>query len=254
MDKRDAPIVMVETLGRAIARRSKYRALRVDFARMRYLNSLLFNMGLRAFVFETLYVGVGHGHDALLSIADNQTERVIGVDPYIGGHGNNDEGFRLLLEIIDELELAEKFTVKRMFVQAHLDGMTDKVDRIICNDVLHHIFVTSDRLTKSDLYSDAVELFAKFRDAITDDGVLVVADVGRHGLRQYLHGVARPLGFAGFREISSVNSNGPNGTQPCKKLDGSENRFEFMFPSLSGTTRSCSVDGWAAPLFVTNMF
>lgn len=191
--------MMAETLDRAIARRGKHRELKVDLARMRYLNSLLFDVGVKTKATKTLYVGVGHGHDALLSIIDNQTERVIGVDPFIGGHGNNDEDFRLLIEIIDELGLAERFTLKRMYVQEYLDEATDKVDRIVCNDVLHHIFVTSERLTKSELYPGAVELFAKFRDAITDDGVLVVADVGRHGLRQYLHGVARPLGFARFQ-------------------------------------------------------
>ena len=100
--------------------------------------------------------------------------------------------------VVDELDLAEKFAVKRMFIQQHLEETTEKVDRIVCNDVLHHIFVTSERLTKSDLFSGAIELFKSFHDAITDDGVLVVADVSRHGVRQYVHRVARPLGFARF--------------------------------------------------------
>jgi hypothetical protein len=189
----------VHPIEQAIKRRAKHRGLNVDFERMRYFNSLLFDIGAGEQAGQTLYVGVGHGHDALLAIADHQTERVIGVDPYISGHGNNDEDLRLLLEIIEELDLIEQFTVKRMLVQEHLEQAGKKVDRIVCNDVLHHIFVTEERLTKSELFPGAVELFRRFLDSVTDDGVLLVADVGRHGLRQYIHRVARALGFARFQ-------------------------------------------------------
>ncbi len=188
-----------DTLNQAIIRRAKHRGLRVDFERMSYFNSQLFHVGSNKPVKQTLYVGVGHGHDALLAIADNQTERVIGVDPFIGGHGNDDEDFKLLVDVIGELELTDRFIVKRMFIQEHLKDAVEKVDWIVCNDVLHHIFVTNERLTKSDLFPGAVALFKSFLDASTDDGVLILADVGRHGLRQYIHGVARPLGFARFQ-------------------------------------------------------
>ena len=186
-------------LEQAIKTRAERKKLKVDLERMRHFNGLLFDDGAGQPGGETLYVGVGHGHDALLAIVDGQMERVVGVDPFISGHGNDDEDLRRLVEIIDELELTEKFAVKRMFIQQYLDEATEKVDRIVCNDVLHHIFVTSERLTKSDLFSDAVELFKRFHDATVDNGVLIVADVSRHGVRQYVHGVARPLGLARFQ-------------------------------------------------------
>ena len=185
-------------LEQAMKRRAAHKGLKVNFERMRHFNSLLFDDGAGQQGGQTLYVGVGHGHDALLAIVDGQTESVIGVDPFIAGHGNDDEDLERLGEIIGDMDFREIFAVKRMFIEQYLTEATEKVDRIVCSDVLHHIFETSERLTKSNFFSGAVELFKSFYDTVTDDGVLLVADVSRHGFRQYVHGVARPLGFARF--------------------------------------------------------
>jgi SAM-dependent methyltransferase len=190
---------MSDILKQAMEKRAKHRGLKVDFERMRYFNSALFEDEIGVVNSNTLYVGCGHGHDALLALLDGLTQCVVGVDPYISGHGNNDEDYRLLGEIIDELDLAGRFAVKRMLIQDYLEETDQKFDRIVINDVLHHIFVTDERLTKSDLFSDAVELFASLSEVLTDDGALLIADVGRHGFRQYVHRVARPLGVSHFQ-------------------------------------------------------
>ncbi len=194
LDRSGTKLTLQNALNEAIQTRAKHRGLKVDIDRMRYFNARLYDVGAGDIARQTLYVGVGHGHDALLAIVDHQTERVIGVDPFISGHGNDDEDLRLLGEVVDDLNLADHFAIRRMFIQEYLDEPHDKVDRIVCNDVLHHIFETDERLANSAMFTDAVELFGRFRDAAADDGILIIADVGRHGLRQYVHGVSRPLG------------------------------------------------------------
>ena len=48
-----------------------------------------------------------------------------------------------------------------MFIQEHLEGAPEKADWIVCNDALDHILVTRERLTKSELFPDAVTLFKR---------------------------------------------------------------------------------------------
>jgi len=128
-------------------------------------------------------MGVGHGLDALLALYDGLVDSVVGVDPYIGEHGNDDEDYGNLLDVIAELDFANRFSVERKTGQEYLASSDENFDVIVFNDVLHHIFCTEERLTHSAELQDAAALFKSLRLV---GARLVVGEPGRHGLRQYL--------------------------------------------------------------------
>ena len=175
-----------DTLEAAIRARASRRGLHADGVRLRYANRCLFGGVPGGKVGAALYVGVGHGLDALLALEQNLTGTIVGVDPYIGGHGNDDEDYEGLLAAIDGLGMGERFTVSRSRIEDYLPQASDRFDCIIFNDVLHHIFVTEALLSRSDGYAGAVRLFRDLLAVSRPRCTLVIGDVERHGLRPFL--------------------------------------------------------------------
>ena len=184
---------------RVIDERAVRRGLDVDLERINYLNKCLYLTPSTAQPDRTFYVGIGHGHDALAALAEGLTDQVFGVDPYIGGHGNDDRDRDGLSEIISTLGIAGRFGFEKTTIQEYLDTPFEPFDRVICNDVLHHIYVTPKLLTRTPERDGAIAFFMRLRQLVVPGGLLVVADIGRNGLRQWYHRIARPLGIATFR-------------------------------------------------------
>ena len=153
---------------------------------MRYLNDCLFGDIPSRRPGTTLYVGVGHGLDALLALQQGLTEKIVGVDPYISTDGNDDQDYQALVDEIDALQLTDRFQVHRSTIEEYIPGASDRFDCIICNDVLHHIFVTKQLLTRSSLMTPAEDLFRNMLSVANPGCTLVISDVERHGLRPML--------------------------------------------------------------------
>ena len=80
----------------AVISRGKRRGLTGDVVRLRYANDCFYN-SVEQPSESVLYVGVGHGLDALLTLNDGLVNNITGVDPFIGEHGNDDEDYESLL-------------------------------------------------------------------------------------------------------------------------------------------------------------
>lgn len=172
-------------IAQLVGERSTRRGIHTDPMRLLYANECVYQW-CREPPPRTLYVGVGHGFDALLALQAGLTGKITGVDPYVDTDGNDSEDYGQLIEIIAEFNMQDCFVVERTTIQDYLDSHREKFDLILCNDVLHHIFWTEKYLTRSEYFSDAVRLFRDLRAATEPGGSLVVADVERHGLRQIL--------------------------------------------------------------------
>ncbi|MGF1610071.1 MAG: class I SAM-dependent methyltransferase [Kiloniellales bacterium] len=166
-----------------IETRSRRRGLSADLARLRYANRYVYPEADTGRPRRVLYVGVGHGLDALLALIDGLVERVVGVDPYLATHGNDDEDYRALTDLLEEFGLNARFTVHRGLIQDYRCDGEEAPDRIVINDVLHHIFETAEPLRECAMFPDAVALFGRLRALSAPDARLVLGDVSRHGLR-----------------------------------------------------------------------
>ena len=169
-----------------IQERADKRGLHGTISHIRYFNRCLNQFIKKGKHKKALFVGVGHGHNAAICLLDGLVEYVIGVDPYIADDGNNSEDHKKLLTIIDSCNLRERFKVEKKTIQSYLEDVSEDFDLIICSDVLHHIFVTEEHLSKSDLSSQAIHLFKRFSDISRDNGMLVISEVQRYGIRPFL--------------------------------------------------------------------
>jgi hypothetical protein len=59
-------------------------------------------------------------------------------------------------------------------------------DLIICRDVLHHIFITSDSLSRSKQFGEATVFFRNLLNAGSENCTLAIDEVDRYGLRPLL--------------------------------------------------------------------
>lgn len=171
------------SLEAAIHTRMLRRGLTGSLAGMRYANSYVFADGPAN---HAVYVGVGHGLDALLALADGHVEKVVGVDPFISEHGNDGGDEATLERLIAELGFTERFALHNGIIQDYQPDKGNLPDLIIINDVLHHIFETSERLSCSPLGPTAVKLFHNLGRIAAPNARLVIGDVSRHGLRPLL--------------------------------------------------------------------
>jgi len=178
---------MNDMLSEMINKRLIRRGLTGNFIKLRYANDCVYRniMGTSN---NILYVGIGHGLDAILALSYKNISKITGIDPYISEHGNDDEDYESLLNLISELGLEEKIHLKRHTIQEWITNkpIHENYDVIICNDVLHHIFWTKDYLTKSKYSTDAINLFKSLSEACAEDGILIISEPERHGLRQTL--------------------------------------------------------------------
>jgi len=90
------------------------------------------------------------------------------------------------MELIDQYDLGDRFRVEKRTIADYLSHSNDKFDLVVCNDVLHHIFWTKELLSQSNFFSEAVNLFNHLTESCCQNGMLVVAEPERHGLRQML--------------------------------------------------------------------
>lgn len=179
----------LSVLRQALESRSGRRDLHLDLERLRYSTDRFFEAAGISHNAHILYVGVGHGHDALMALILGKTGSVVGVDPYIESDGNGPEDHEALLETISLLDLTERFSVYRGTVQEYLKQAENPFDAVVCADVLHHIFVTRLPLLESDEGPRAVALFRRLSEITSPRGILLVSDTSRHGLRPWLHRV-----------------------------------------------------------------
>ena len=186
----------IETI---VATRMKRRDSTADMQRLRYVNECLYRPLLGRRVDSALYVGVGHGLDVILALLNGFTKRVVGVDPYIADHGNDQMDYKKLMELIRQNELGDRFQIKKMTIEEYLPTSNTKFDLIVCNDVLHHIFWTSELLNRSEFFSDAVNLFRNLANSCCGEGMMVIAEPERHGLRQMLTGLGVLKGSVNYR-------------------------------------------------------
>ena len=182
-----------------IRNRAIRRGLSVDLERLRYANGHLFDRVPKSAPRHALYVGVGHGHDALLAVLSNQVDSVVGVDPYIDTDGNDTQDYDDIKATIQELGLEDRFSVVRERIEDYLQHVNTTFDCIVFNDVLHHIFVTDALLRSDSCLPPAVALFESLGALSNAGGTLVISDVERHGLRPFLIRVGALTGHVNYR-------------------------------------------------------
>lgn len=171
---------------KSIAQRAIIRGLTVDYKKLEYFVKEFFNPIDLPQNAKALFVGLGHGHDAVLALAETTLSTIVGVDPFIENHGNGVSDHDELINLVNELGLSEKIEIKKMHVQEYLRDCVEKFDVIVCADVLHHIFVTPLSLNKSECAREAEELFKSFHSVLNRDGRLLISETSRHGLRPFL--------------------------------------------------------------------
>lgn len=173
---------MKSKIEQTIEMRAKRRGLYISVEKFRYANNYIYPV--KDTIEKALYVGIGHGQDAIIALLDNKVKKIIGVDPYISEDGNDDIDYKELNELILQCNLSERIEIHRTTVQDYMrSDANNKFDLIIFNDVLHHIFWTEKLLDQSEYYNGAVELFSMISSLLNDDGMVVVADVVRTGIR-----------------------------------------------------------------------
>lgn len=169
-----------------IRRRTARRNAHANLERMRYANDCMFERIPPAARTQALYVGVGHGLDALLALLDGHLESVVGVDPYFADDGNDDEDLFHLQETIRTLDLQDRFTVVRSRIQDYLRDSAERFTCVVFSDVLHHIYVTRKPLRDDHFFPEAAKLFGDIH-AITGEGsALVIRESTRYGVRPTL--------------------------------------------------------------------
>ena len=186
-------------LEEVIRKRATRRDLSVDLERLRYANRHLFDCVPKSAGMRALYVGVGHGHDALLALLSNQVDSVVGVDPYIDKDGNDSQDYDDLKSTIQELGLRDRFRVVREYLEGYLRHADTTFDCIVLNDVLHHMFVTKSLLRCDPCFFPAVTLFQGLGTVLNAGGTLVISDVERHGLRPILTNIGVLTGHVNYR-------------------------------------------------------
>ncbi len=175
-----------DALADSIAARTRRHGGHVSACHLRYYNRYLYTPVRSCPARSVLYVGVGGGFDAILSLLDGFCESVVGVDPYIASDGNDDEDYDRLASLIDKLGLTERFRLVRGTIQDYIGTNTNVFDRIICNQVLHHIWQTRNKLRADGEFDSAVSLFGSLHDMLRQDGTLIVGEACRNGLRPLL--------------------------------------------------------------------
>jgi len=168
-----------------ISSRASRRSLQLSVARLRYANKWLFRgvpIGGSA-----LFIGVGSGHDALLALLEGHCTTVVGVDPYIETDGNGETEFQELVRLTSLLGLDNKIEIHREESQTYLSKFSArKFDLVVCVDVLHHIFVTKEKLSNSTEGMHSTEFFLSLRGTCRSNGSLLISETSRHGLRPFL--------------------------------------------------------------------
>lgn len=171
----------------AIEKRSRKRNLSLNLDKLSYANKFCLehnpeNNPSR----DVLVIGVGSGHEVVFNLLQHNFDSALGVDPYIAADGNDDEDYETLLELIETYDLGQRFNLEKTTIQEYLKTNQMTFDIIFAMDVLHHIFETTEVLRRSPEFDDAVKMFEMLKSILNPEGVLVVSEVQRKGLRPWL--------------------------------------------------------------------
>ena len=164
-----------------IAARNVRRGIRIHPAGMQYMVDWIFESVPSGG--HALFIGVGHGHDALVALLGGWIDSAVGVDPYVETDGNGPEDYVQLLELREHLGLRDRFEVRREGIEEYLKNCAQLFDVVICGDVLHHIFVESGDLRTSATSSRIRDLFSQLGKAVHPGGHLVITEITPLGLR-----------------------------------------------------------------------
>jgi SAM-dependent methyltransferase len=190
-------IEKISYLEDAIKRRAIRRKLTVDLEKMAYVDQWIFSH-TKSRCRNALYVGVGHGHDALYALLEGNVDRVVGVDPYVESDGSDEQDYDELKELIERYDLHDRFKVYKTTIQDYLVHSEEMFDHVFFIDVLHHIFTTKSRLGKSKYFAQAIELFRAIWKRTDHGGRLIAVEVERYGLRQLLVRMGFVEGFIDY--------------------------------------------------------
>lgn len=189
---------LTEALASSIAKRVARRKLRLTLKHMKHFAGYVFDPAAGVPRGQALYVGVGHGHDALLALAEDRFAHIVGADPFKGG-GNDDGDYQELLGLIREHGLEPRFEIAVGTVDDYLARSEATFDVILCPDVLHHIFVTFEPLRRTPHFAACAELFGRLAGRANPGARLIITDVHRHGLRPWLTNLGMLKGNIDYR-------------------------------------------------------
>jgi hypothetical protein len=170
---------------RKIRSNNNGKGLNISINKMQYLNNVILSKKSKKYE-NALFVGVGHGHDVLLHLINENIKKADGVDPYFAEDGNDDYDYKNLIDLTKHIGLDKKLTVYKNTIQTYLNDCKKNYDLIILPDVLHHIFVTKDLLNQSQLFEKCVDLFKSFYTKTNYECDLIITDAPRFGFRPNL--------------------------------------------------------------------
>lgn len=221
-------------------------SLTVSYEKLLYANQTVFGSSMYE---SALFVGVGHGHDAVLQLLLNQIRAVDGVDPFYPEDGNDGDDYTALLALVDEFNLQTRFNVFKEEIQSFLKKTSRAYDLIVLPDVLHHIFVTENRLVRTQLFEQCVKLFKQFYSVSRENGTLVISDAPRAGLRCILANYGLVNTAVNYRTKQA-----PNQWISAAKLAGWE--FEYTKAYVPYPLRSIAhlIDVPPLPWFYSNHY
>ncbi len=180
----------IHILEESIVRRADRRDLHVSLNHLRYALNEFFRHIPESARGKALFVGVGHGHDAMLALLNGYVQSVVGVDTYGdeegGEEGNDAVDYQELQDLIDKCGVRDRFVVHKETVQSYLAATQERFDLIVCADVLHHIFETTELLSRSSSFEPAAQLFNEFAKVSNPNACVAISEFQRHGLRPFL--------------------------------------------------------------------
>ena len=182
----DSKLVDLDVFKTIINERALRRNLSITFTKMKYALNEFLDINTPSLAKRALFIGVGQGHNAILAMLEGRIENIDGVDPYVGSDGNDDYDYYELKKLISLYKLDDNFFIHKESIEEFLLKNKNKYDLIVIEDVLHHIFVTCELLSKSILYESSKKLFWDLWEASSKGCILAIAESPRNGLRPFL--------------------------------------------------------------------
>jgi len=191
----------IKELERLIEERSRRRGLHTDLARLRYTNNYIYSGIGHQRNGRVLYVGIGHGHDAVLALLDGLVGNIVGVDPFRAKDGSLRPEYEELISLVKRCGLDSRFSIERIGIDEYTKTCKERFDAIICSDVLHHIFVSRKLLEKSEEFDKTITFFSRLATITCKGGRIAISEIDRRGLRPLL---AKLFIALGIRNKSSL--------------------------------------------------
>ncbi len=185
----------IKELEGLVRERSRRRGLNTDLARLRYTNNYIYSGIGNQRDGRVLYVGIGHGHDAVLAMMDGLVGNIVGVDPFRAKDGGLRPEYEELISLVKRCGLEDRFSVERLGIDEYIKNCRERFDAIICGDVLHHIFISEKSLSKSKVFDNAVSIFSGLAGLVRKQGFVAIGEVDRIGLRPLIANLLLALGI-----------------------------------------------------------